>query len=96
MLATEPSFPVLKIEPGFGDSGEAGEPHDQLAAISGATTRELMRRMGHASMRAAPIYQHASDERDRAIADSLGAHVERARPAEEDEEGQEDDDAAAS
>jgi hypothetical protein len=53
---------------------------------------ELMRRMGHASMRAALIYQHASDERDRAIADSLSAHVERSRPADEDEEG---DDAAA-
>ena len=38
-------------------------------AMSGASTRELMRRMGHASMRAALIYQHASDERDRAIAD---------------------------
>lgn len=66
---------------------------NQLAAISGASTRELMRRMGHASMRAALIYQHASDERDRAIADSLSAHVERSRPADEGEEG---DDAAAS
>jgi hypothetical protein len=31
-----------------------------LAAPSGASTRELMHRMGHASMRAALIYQHAT------------------------------------
>ncbi|GLZ47237.1 hypothetical protein Acsp06_34220 [Actinomycetospora sp. NBRC 106375] len=66
---------------------------NQLVAISGASTRELMRHMGHASMRAALIYQHTGDERDRAIADSLSARVERSRPADEDEEG---DDAAAS
>lgn len=66
---------------------------NQLAALSGASTRELMRRMGHASMRAALIYQYASDERDRAIADRLGAHVEQERPVETDEE---EDDAAAS
>jgi integrase len=31
-----------------------------MAAVSGATTRELMRRMGHSSQRAALIYQHAA------------------------------------
>jgi integrase len=35
---------------------------NQLAAMTGASTRELMRRMGHASMRAALAYQCASDE----------------------------------
>jgi len=39
-----------------------------LAATAGATTRELMARMGHASPRAALIYQHATQERDQAIA----------------------------
>jgi integrase len=39
-----------------------------LAAISGATTRELMARMGHASPRAAMIYQHATASRDALIA----------------------------
>ena len=39
-----------------------------LAATTGATTRELMARMGHASPRAALIYQHATQERDQAIA----------------------------
>jgi len=50
-----------------------------LAAASGASTRELMHRMGHASMRAALIYQHATSERDREIADALGARIERER-----------------
>ncbi|MBW3091085.1 tyrosine-type recombinase/integrase [Bifidobacterium miconisargentati] len=35
-----------------------------LAAKAGATTKELMRRMGHSSMRAALIYQHAAEEDD--------------------------------
>jgi len=45
---------------------------NQLAANAGATTRELMHRMGHGSMRAALIYQHATIDRDRQIADALG------------------------
>ena len=44
-----------------------------LAASTGASTRELMARMGHASMRAALIYQHATAERDQAIAFALSA-----------------------
>jgi len=42
-----------------------------LAASTGASLKELMRRMGHASPRAAIIYQHATAERDRALADAL-------------------------
>ena len=42
-----------------------------LAAATGASTKELMARMGHASMRAALIYQHASADRDAAIAVAL-------------------------
>ncbi|NEE01501.1 site-specific integrase [Phytoactinopolyspora halotolerans] len=48
---------------------------NHLAALSGATTRELMNRMGHASMRAALIYQHATNERDREIARRLSAAI---------------------
>ena len=44
---------------------------NHFAAASGASTRELMGRMGHASMRAALIYQHRTVERDRMIADAL-------------------------
>jgi integrase len=42
-----------------------------LAARTGATTKELMARLGHASPRASMIYQHATDERDRVIAERL-------------------------
>ena len=42
-----------------------------LSAVAGATTKELMARIGHSSPRAALIYQHATAERDGAIADAL-------------------------
>jgi integrase len=42
-----------------------------LAAQAGASLRELMARLGHASPRAALIYQHATAERDQAIASAL-------------------------
>ena len=48
---------------------------NHFAAVSGASTRELMGRMGHASMRAALIYQHRTSERDRAIADALDVMI---------------------
>lgn len=47
------------------------------AAETGATLRELMDRMGHRSTRAALIYLHARDGRDRAIADGFDAMVSR-------------------
>ena len=50
-----------------------------LAAGTGASTRELMARMGHASPRAALIYQHASAERDKVIAEALGAQIREAQ-----------------
>lgn len=37
-----------------------------------------MARMGHASMRAALIYQHATAQRDRAIAEAMDQLVEGA------------------
>jgi integrase len=46
-----------------------------LAAETGATLRELMERMEHRSTRAALIYLHARDHRDRAIADGLDTIV---------------------
>ncbi|MDI5938842.1 MULTISPECIES: tyrosine-type recombinase/integrase [unclassified Micromonospora] len=42
-----------------------------LAARTGASTRDLMARMGHDSPQAALIYQHATAEADRAIAQAL-------------------------
>ena len=44
-----------------------------LAARTGATTKELMARLGHASPQASMIYQHAADDRDRRIAEGLDA-----------------------
>jgi integrase len=44
-----------------------------LAARTGATTKELMARLGHASPQAAMAYQHAAQDRDRLIADRLAA-----------------------
>lgn len=42
-----------------------------LAAATGASTRELMARLGHSSPQAALRYQHASRDRDSAIAAAL-------------------------
>ena len=44
---------------------------NHLTAAAGANLRELMVRMGHSSTRAAMIYQHATDERQREIAEAL-------------------------
>ncbi len=46
------------------------------AAASGASVAELMHRGGHASPAAALRYQHATADRDRAIADALAALAE--------------------
>jgi integrase len=43
-----------------------------MAATTGATLKELMSRLGHSSPRAAMIYQHATSDRDQAIAQALG------------------------
>ena len=53
---------------------------DNMLAAESASLRELMARMGHSSTRAALIYQHASRDRERAIAAAVSARVEAARP----------------
>jgi integrase len=56
---------------------EGMRPHDlrhtgnTLAAMTGASTKELMARFGQSTPRAALIYQHATENRDREIADAL-------------------------
>lgn len=50
-----------------------------LAAATGASTKELMARMGQSSSRAALIYQHATQDRDAAIAASLSSMIEEHR-----------------
>jgi integrase len=44
---------------------------NQFTADAGANTRELMVRMGHDSDRAALVYLHSSDKRQRALADAV-------------------------
>jgi integrase len=46
---------------------------NHLSAETGATLRELMDRMGHSTTRTALIYLHATDERQRAVADAIDA-----------------------
>jgi integrase len=46
-----------------------------LAAATGASTKELMHRMGHASARAALHYQHATHDRELAIAGELSTMI---------------------
>ncbi len=60
---------------------------NHLAARTGATTKDLMARMGHDDMRAALIYQHATGEADRQIAEGLSSLVDKhtgTRPDDED------------
>ena len=49
-----------------------------LAAQGGATTKELMRLLGHTTVNVAMIYQVADDQRDRERADRLAAQLRRA------------------
>jgi len=56
-----------------------------LAATTGASLKELMARLGHSSTRAALIYQHATRDRDKAIAIALGDLVREVRSAQSGE-----------
>jgi integrase len=65
-----------------------------LSAATGATLKELMVRLGHADVRAAMIYQHATRDRDRLIAQGLGGFIRDARAAAstpEDEEPEQEE-----
>ena len=53
-----------------------------LAAATGASTKELMNRLGHASSDAALRYQHATQDRDAAIARALSDLASK-RPSED-------------
>ena len=58
-----------------------------LTAAAGATLKGLMARLGRSSVRAAMIYQHATRDRDQAIAKALGAFVRDVRNAAEKQPG---------
>ncbi|MGZ4565948.1 MAG: tyrosine-type recombinase/integrase [Blastococcus sp.] len=57
-----------------------------LAAATGATTKELMRRLGHSSPAAALLYQHAADDRDAEIARALDAMLSGITKPQNDDE----------
>jgi integrase len=48
---------------------------NMFAAATGASLKDLMARMGHASSRAAMVYQHATEQQGAAIANGLDAVV---------------------
>jgi integrase len=77
------SVAAVGLPPGFRfhDLRHTG---NTMAAETGASTRELMERMGHDSSHAALIYQHGSARRDRAIADALDGLIEKERTREND------------
>jgi hypothetical protein len=60
---------------------DGSQTNAPLAATTGASLKELMARLGHSSTRAALIYQHATRDRDKAIALALGDLVREVRSA---------------
>lgn len=64
--------------PGPDDAGAQVEQAAGLPGEAGATLRELMDRMGHASTRAALIYQHRTTHRDKLIADEISKRAQAA------------------
>lgn len=52
-----------------------------LTAATGAGVKEIMHRLGHSSTQAALRYQHATPERDRAIADAIALLIDAAASA---------------
>ncbi|MET9397633.1 site-specific integrase [Kitasatospora sp. NPDC002965] len=64
----------IPMEVHFHDLRHTG---NTMASQSGASTRELMIRMGHSTARAALIYQHMTSDRDRAVADRMDEMVQR-------------------
>jgi integrase len=65
---------------------------NNIAAASCASTRELMHRMGQATVRAALLYQRANSARDHEIARSIEARIasQRTRPGADADEVRQD------
>jgi integrase len=47
-----------------------------MVAATGATTKELMRRGGHSTPAAVLRYQHATEDRDKAVAEAMSEHLQ--------------------
>jgi integrase len=61
------------------------------ASKAGMSIKDLMARMGHDDMRAALIYQRATSDADRLIADRLSALVDEHRGQTDDPDDEDDD-----
>jgi integrase len=61
-----------------------------LAAQAGVSTKDLMARMGHDDMRAALIYQRATSEADKKIAERLSGLVDEHQSSEKDGDSPDD------
>jgi integrase len=75
---------TVGVDPGLRVHDLRHHAGTMMARMPGITTRELMARIGHESPRAALRYQHATEERDRAVAaflDGEYAEVERSSRA---------------
>jgi integrase len=60
---------------------------NQLAADAGASTRQLMHRLGQSTVNAAMIYQHATAKRDREIAASINERLAQAIKEDHEDDG---------
>jgi integrase len=65
-----------------------------LAASSANSTKDLMARMGHDSINAAIIYQHATAQADKAIAEGLDVRLRAVRASTKRNDEEPDDDGA--
>ena len=61
------------------DDGAHHQADDSGRSEPGATTREIMARLGHRSRAAADRYQHAAARRDAELAERLNTVAEAAR-----------------
>ncbi|MFE6156154.1 integrase [Streptomyces sp. NPDC057889] len=64
---------------GSARGGVAVQGVQELAATGGASTRELMHRMGHSSVRAALTHQHLVNGRDHLIADYVDGQIRKVK-----------------
>ncbi len=76
----------------FHDTRHVG---NHLAAAAGATTKELMKRLGHSTMNAALAYQNATDKRAAEIANEIERKLQEKRRAVTEDGDDNDDDGSS-
>jgi chemotaxis response regulator CheB len=67
-------------------TGRARHTGNTFAAAGDAGIKDLMARMGHDSERAALIYQHEARGADKAMTDSIDAHVQAEQARQDDDD----------